>query len=89
MADDREQDKGAPAPRDAPKNVEPVSGDKKTDEAVAGAGSSALPKENPGRHLPTHFRGMPKQWEKNQEPEKGVKWQTKTKIDTLSDLETP
>lgn len=38
---------------------------KKTEDAAADAGSTAS-QSRPTKHLPTHFRGMPRQWEKNQ-----------------------
>ncbi|KAI1385446.1 uncharacterized protein F4822DRAFT_432298 [Hypoxylon trugodes] len=47
------------------------SGDNKQaeDTAAADAGSTTS-QFKPTKHLPTHYRGMPKQWEKNRVPKK-------------------
>ncbi|KAI0179875.1 hypothetical protein GGR52DRAFT_216158 [Hypoxylon sp. FL1284] len=56
------------APKEEGKTADSVPGtnpgdDKKADETPAGADSTA---KRPTKHLPTHYKGMPRQWEKNQ-----------------------
>ncbi|KAI2616855.1 hypothetical protein GGR54DRAFT_641448 [Hypoxylon sp. NC1633] len=74
MADDKSQDKVASSPGEEAKKIERVtentaqtdSGDKKTEDASIAEADSTASQSKPTRHLPTHYRGMPKQWEKNQ-----------------------
>ncbi|KAI1371253.1 hypothetical protein F4677DRAFT_435956 [Hypoxylon crocopeplum] len=73
MADDKSQDKIVPSEGDESKKADPVSEkasqtdatNNKTEDAAADADSTAS-QSRPTRHLPTHYKGMPKQWEKNQ-----------------------
>ncbi|KAI8963480.1 hypothetical protein F5Y11DRAFT_346464 [Daldinia sp. FL1419] len=76
MADNKSQDKTVLASGNEAK-VDPVSenttqtdsGDNKTENAAT-SDSSSTSQSKPTRHLPTHYKGMPKQWEKNQVPKK-------------------
>ncbi|KAI0845407.1 hypothetical protein F5Y00DRAFT_265662 [Daldinia vernicosa] len=77
MADNKSQDKTVLASEEETKKVGPVSestaqtdsGDNKTENAAT-SDSSSTSQSRPTRHLPTHYKGMPKQWEKNQVPKK-------------------
>ncbi|KAK6952790.1 hypothetical protein Daesc_005084 [Daldinia eschscholtzii] len=78
MADDKSQDQtSAPASGVETKKedsqlvqtAQTDSGDNKA-ENTATSDSSSTSQPRPTRHLPTHYKGMPKQWEKNQVPKK-------------------
>ncbi|KAI0380470.1 hypothetical protein F5Y04DRAFT_98896 [Hypomontagnella monticulosa] len=78
MADNKSQDKTAVASGDETKKSESVpentahadSGDKKTEDAAAAESGSAASQSRPAKQLPTHYKGMPNQWEKNRAPKK-------------------
>ncbi|KAI1773236.1 hypothetical protein F4818DRAFT_121229 [Hypoxylon cercidicola] len=74
MADNKATTAGEEA-----KRTEPVAdtttethseNDEKTEDAPANSDSTS--QTRPTRHLPTHYKGMPKQWEKNQVPKKYI-----------------
>ncbi|KAI0836974.1 hypothetical protein F5Y06DRAFT_298212 [Hypoxylon sp. FL0890] len=72
MADEKSQENIVPTSGQEAKKAD--SGDnKKTESAAADAGSTTgqtTEQPRPRGQLPTHYRGMPKQWEKNQVPKK-------------------
>ncbi|KAI1136485.1 hypothetical protein F5Y05DRAFT_415253 [Hypoxylon sp. FL0543] len=70
MADEKPQEKVTPTSEEEAKKTD--SGDNnKTEGAAADAGSTTTTAQpRPRGQLPTHYRGMPKQWEKNQVPKK-------------------
>ncbi|KAI2635887.1 hypothetical protein GGS26DRAFT_589554 [Hypomontagnella submonticulosa] len=78
MADDKSQDKAACGSGDEAKTSESVagntihtdSGDEKTEDAAAADSGSATSQSRPAKQLPTHYKGMPNQWEKNRAPKK-------------------
>ncbi|KAI0886940.1 uncharacterized protein GGS22DRAFT_119316 [Annulohypoxylon maeteangense] len=67
MADDKSQDKVVPTSGEESKQAD--TGDNKKTEDTADSGPTTE-QSRPPRQLPTHYRGMPKQWEKNQVPKK-------------------
>ncbi|KAI1798682.1 hypothetical protein F4811DRAFT_558581 [Daldinia bambusicola] len=78
MADDKSQDQasaltsGVEAKKEDPpldQAAQTDTGDNKA-ENTATSDSSSTSQSRPTRHLPTHYKGMPKQWEKNQVPKK-------------------
>ncbi|XXH01832.1 hypothetical protein Hte_008194 [Hypoxylon texense] len=47
------------------------SGDnKKTEDTPVASDPTSQAQKPPTRHLPTHYKGMPNQWEKNRLPKK-------------------
>ncbi|KAI1409218.1 hypothetical protein F5Y13DRAFT_93914 [Hypoxylon sp. FL1857] len=69
MADEKSQDKVVAGPGEEAKKTD-TGDNNKTEAAAADAGSTNTSQERPRGQLPTHYRGMPKQWEKNQVPKK-------------------
>ncbi|KAI1103035.1 hypothetical protein F4804DRAFT_333721 [Jackrogersella minutella] len=68
MADEKSQEKVVSASGEDAKNAD--SGDNKKTEAAAADSGSTTEQSRPPRQLPTHYKGMPRQWEKNQIPKK-------------------
>ncbi|KAI6082988.1 hypothetical protein F4821DRAFT_245660 [Hypoxylon rubiginosum] len=60
MASGEEAKKADPV---ADTTAEAHSDDKKTEDAPADSDSTSQPRKT--THLPTHYKGMPRQWEKN------------------------
>ncbi|KAI1441343.1 hypothetical protein F5Y02DRAFT_422106 [Annulohypoxylon stygium] len=69
MADEKSQDKVVSASAEDTKQAD-TGDNKKTEDSAASGSTTEQPK--PPRQLPTHYKGMPRQWEKNQgAPEEG------------------
>ncbi|KAI2470757.1 hypothetical protein F4781DRAFT_389727 [Annulohypoxylon bovei var. microspora] len=68
MSDEKSQDKVVSTSGEETKKAD-TSDNKKTEDTAADSGSTTEP-SRPPRQLPTHYKGMPRQWEKNQVPKK-------------------
>ncbi|KAI1207628.1 uncharacterized protein F4807DRAFT_462436 [Annulohypoxylon truncatum] len=66
MADEKSQDKVVSTSGEETKKAD-TGDNKKTEDTDSG---STTEQSRPPRQLLSHYRGMPKQWEKNQVPKK-------------------
>ncbi|OTA66094.1 hypothetical protein K449DRAFT_431568 [Hypoxylon sp. EC38] len=64
MAEEKSQEKVVATSGEEAKKTD--SGDNNKTEAAATDADSTTAQSRPRGQLPTHYRGMPKQWEKNQ-----------------------
>ncbi|OTA92412.1 hypothetical protein M434DRAFT_396408 [Hypoxylon sp. CO27-5] len=71
MTDEKSQEKVVATSGEEAKKTD--SGDNKKTEAAATDADSTTAQSRPRGQLPTHYRGMPKQWEKNRIPKKDDK----------------
>ncbi|KAI0114651.1 hypothetical protein F4776DRAFT_324764 [Hypoxylon sp. NC0597] len=71
MADEKSQEKVVATSGEEAKKTD--SGDNNKTEGAAPDAGSTTAQARPRGQLPTHYKGMPKQWEKNRVPKKDDK----------------